>query len=37
MSVIKGYEGTITVSGVQVLWASTWEAKIETEELEIGQ
>lgn len=36
MSVIKGYEGSITVSGVNVLWASTWEAKIETEELEIG-
>lgn len=36
MSVIKGYEGSITISGVNVLWANTWEAQIETEELEIG-
>ncbi len=36
MSVIKGYEGTITVSGVSVLWANSWEATIETEELSIG-
>lgn len=36
MSVIKGYEGTITVSGVSVLWANSWEATIETEELSLG-
>lgn len=36
MSVIKGYEGSITVSGVQVLWANSWEANVETEELDIG-
>ncbi len=36
MSVIKGFDGSITVSGVSVLWANSWEASIETEELDIG-
>lgn len=33
---IRGYAGSLTISGVTINWAGNWEANLETEEVEIG-
>lgn len=33
---IKGYEGTVSVSGTVVAWVNTWEINLEVEEQTVG-
>jgi hypothetical protein len=36
MSIIRGYDGTVTVSGIEMRFVSNWEINYETEETEKG-